>query len=211
MEALWQELTYNVEDIMLTVWAEYDGYNYDPQGEGIYNATELLAQKTVKEGKCLRLDQIDTFLGKCFTITTVCEVPRDKFLSVVANFERTLSGDNYRYNSLAFTVHHPGALLGLNGNFYPGPVVAKSLQGDSMLIVKLRTKVKRRKESESDRYITEEELYSCLTKAVRDSARRQSTDWPASSRLSGVSLEVSSQRRWLPARTRASSTTQTTC
>ncbi len=93
-------------------------------------------------GECLRLEQVDTFLGKCFTIATPCQVRQEEFLTIMANFERSSSsggdGGGRDGSPLAFTLHHPGATLGLNANFYPGPVVTGTLRGDGMLDVKLR-------------------------------------------------------------------------
>ncbi len=82
--------------------------------------------------------------GKCFTITTPCQVRQEEFLTIMANFERSSSsssgggGGGRDGSPLAFTLHHPGATLGLNANFYPGPVVTGTLRGDGMLDVKLR-------------------------------------------------------------------------
>ncbi len=154
MEELWNEITYSPSEIL--TWISLD-YHEDPENATwIYHTPDDLLNKKIG---CVTLDQHDTLTGKCYTITTWCKVKALRNLAL--NFNFTLMKEDI----IPVSIHHPKAYLGNNINFFPGPVVNEYVNRDTLLDLKLFTKIKEQKDLNVT--ATEDEYYGCVNEAFR--------------------------------------------
>ncbi len=159
MEALWDEITYGPDEIILTVGAQYQGLTFDETGSVTYRPEDLLGRRI----GCLSLDRHDTISGRCYTVTTWCKVAAASHLQIVVNFANISEG------AITASLHHPKAFLGNNANFYPGPVQVEKMERDSDLDLVVYTKRKRRVDDEGEGG-EEDDYLDCVNDAIRASA-----------------------------------------
>ncbi len=158
MDALWDELTFGPDEVLLNFVAAYQpGFNIVNPNK--YTVDDLLGKKE----DCLSLEQHDTLTGKCYTLTTWCQVQAMRYLHLELNFEN-ITGDD-----MIVTVHHRKDFLGNNYHLYSGPTNVEVLKKRVTEDYILQTKVN--KKSKGDSSITEEDYYECVMNTVYEKAR----------------------------------------
>ncbi len=158
-DALWDELTFKPEEVIVKIGARFQGVEYQSTIKDFYSAQELLDKKV----GCLMLEQHDTLSGKCYTVTTWCDVKAAEYLMIELSF------DNITSDAITASLHHPKAYLGNNANFYPGPVSVESVAEGASTDLVVSTLVKRKNRGASG--TTEDDFYDCVNEAVHDKAR----------------------------------------
>ncbi len=159
MEALWREITYGPDEIVLAIGAQYQGLSFSVVSSVRYRPEEILGKRI----ECLSFDQHHTISGRCYTVTTWCKVPAAQYLQILVNFA------NITESTMTVSLHHPKAFLGTNAYFYPGPVQVEKMERDSDLDLVVFTKLKKRGDEEEGS--EEDEYFDCVNNAVRASAQ----------------------------------------
>ena len=150
-EALWDDVTYDVDEIILEVGLHKGGTD----GVEIFTAKDLLQRNT---SHCISVLEHDTLSGRCYSVRSHCSFNKVDTLIVYLNL-------SLLPNSVTpVFFHHEKAYIGLNENYWPVSVGIKDVNFEEFLDITLRKYIRKRNTPS-----TEEDFYRCLENDLKDS------------------------------------------
>ena len=107
------------------------------------------------------MKQLDTFVGRCFTLTSDCPFDHSDTLALVFNMT---------VPRMSLHLHHPRAALGLNANLWPSPVETVALSAEESVDLALGLSITETISQEEDGggRAMEEEFFDCVYKTMAD-------------------------------------------
>ncbi len=163
MMAAWDEAAVRLEDLVIEI--SFSGA--DGVAKNKYKPSELLVDgNNGSVHECVHFEQHDTFTGRCFSLVYTCPVPAKRNINVLFNTS------SFTTSKLDLHFHHPGAFLGLNGNFWPGPAIqVLELDPDVRLADFALTRI-RHTNKDYRRGFTEDDFYACVNRLARKKMKK---------------------------------------
>ncbi len=111
-EAAWKNYTLGLSDVLKGLSVPKGKVSLKDVFDSI-NASQTF----VDEDLCVRIEERHTYSGRCYSLIFECPAKAKNSTHLVLNLASLVSGKMDLY------LHHPGAHLGLNANFWPGSTV----------------------------------------------------------------------------------------
>ncbi len=153
-DSYWEAATFSIEEVLAAVGIST-----------IETNLQWLQVQALLLGKdaCLRIRQLDTLAGKCYTLEARCPIVPGENSYVVLYFNLSM----IVRNEIKLILHDPRYNLGLNDNYWPAPVSVVPIKMGEMAEVLLAKRLVKRRSGNSV-----EKSFECLGKMIEDAAEK---------------------------------------